>query len=58
MNLDSARQIIGKKGRGLGLLEIFVYLYGDLSESEKERLTNEKLLIDGKPNVDLIYSLT
>lgn len=57
MYLESAKQLVNRKGLGRGVLEILQYICrSDLSEAEKKQLTDEGFLIDGKPNADVIYS--
>lgn len=52
-DVNAARRLVGR----MGIDSMIRYLSGDLDEHTKYNLTKLHLLVDGHPNLTLIYSL-
>ncbi len=52
-DVNAARRMVGR----MGIDSMIEYLNGDLDQHTKDDLTRLHLLIDGHPNLCLIYSL-
>ena len=52
-DVDAARRMVGR----MGIDSMIEYLNGDLDQHTRDNLTKLNLLIDGHPNLCLIYSL-
>ena len=52
-DVDAVKRMIRK----YGIPHFIFYIYGDLNEMVKAQFSEAKLIVDGQPNLSLIYSL-